>query len=176
MNVFYLLRISCAALLLITHSLVAQPLRLLSRTPEANAVAAPVATSVRLNFSEAMSPQTATVTAIQVVSAWRGLLAGTYTGAGTASITFTPSRHLLAGELVQVTVTTSATSLTGAALPEPVTFRFTAATSGGTGHFLDEDVALKQHPLYIAVGDINKDGNLDFVTSNGGTLAPFKCA
>jgi hypothetical protein len=145
----------------------------LAQQPQANAMAVPVAGAIQLTFSQAMSAQAASSTGLRITSAWRGIIPGTYTGAGTPELRFTPDQALLPGEPVQVTVTASATSQAGIMPTAPFTYQFRAATSGGNGQFLDEEIATGTTPTRIATGDINKDGNLDFVVdqdANGGIL------
>ncbi|WP_139923195.1 FG-GAP-like repeat-containing protein [Hymenobacter sp. DG01] len=148
----------------------AQAPYLQNRLPQANAVAAPRTAPLQLTFSEPMSAQTASPDAVRVVSAWRGRLAGTFQGAGTNTISFTPAQPLLVGEPVQVGVGTQATSQAGTALAAASLFQFTAATAPSTGRFLDEEVTLDLGPRCMAVGDINNDGNPDFVAGGSDNM------
>ncbi|MBF9239810.1 VCBS repeat-containing protein [Hymenobacter sp. BT683] len=155
-----------AALLLVALVLRAQSPVLLSRSPQANTAFAAPTTAVQLTFSQPMSAQAASATGMRVVSGWRGPLDGTYSGAGTTTVQFTPASALQPGEQVQVTVTTQATSQAGVAPTTATTYQFWAASAGGNGQFLDEDVAVGGNPTSIAAGDINNDGNPDFVVSD----------
>lgn len=142
---------------------------LLGRLPAANSVTAAPTGPVQLTFSTAMSTQAASTAALRVVSGWRGQLRGTYAGAGTTNISFTPSQPLLGGEPVQVTLTPRMTSQAGVALSAPYTYQFQAAATG-SAQFVDEDLPAGTTPRSVAAGDINRDGNPDFV-ANGNQIA-----
>jgi hypothetical protein len=152
--------------ILLPPSTQAQAPYLQSQLPRANAPAIPVAGSLQFTFTQPMSAQAATGTAVRVVSHWRGQLPGTYAGAGTPTLTFTPTQPLLGGEPLRVTVTSAATSQAGTPLASTASYQVTAATTATAGRFLDEEVAVDPYPRYMAVGDINRDGNLDFVVTN----------
>lgn len=113
-----------------------------------------------------MSAQAASSTGVPVTSGWRGLLPGSYAGAGTPTLQFTPTRPLLPGEPVQVAVTTRATSQAGVAPGAAATYQFRAAATGGTGQFPDEDIAVGNSPAAIVTGDLNHDGNPDLVVND----------
>ena len=162
----YLSFLFTSALLLVAPALRAQAPVLLSRLPQANTATAASTASVQLTFSQPMSAQAASAAGVRVVSFWRGQLAGTYAGAGTATLRFTPTSALQPGEQLQVTVTTQATSQAGVAPAAASAYQFWVAPTGGNGQFLDEDVAVGGYPTSIAAGDINNDGNPDFVVSD----------
>lgn len=153
----------------VTPALYAQAPVLLSRLPEANTVTAAPTGAVQLTFSQPMSAQAASASGLRVVSGWRGQLPGTYTGAGTTRISFTPSQPLLGGEPVQVTVTPRTTSQAGVAPSAPYMYQFQAAAAG-PGQFVDEDLTVGATPHSVAAGDINRDGNPDFI-ANGHEFA-----
>lgn len=156
--------------------LLAQVPVLLSRLPAANAVAVPRAATVQLNFSQPMSAQAASASAINVTSGWRGRIAGTFSGAGTSTVSFTPARALLPGEPVHVNATVRTTSQAGTALAAPMGYQFRATAVGGTGLFpTPPDVALASTPTNAVAGDVNGDGLPDLLTtinssSNAGTV------
>ena len=152
-------------------SLYAQAPVLVSRLPEANAATVLPTSAVQLTFSVPMSAQAASVAALRIVSGWRGPLIGTYTGAGTTQLSFVPSQPLLGGEPVQVTLTPSMTSQAGVAIGTSLTYQFQAA-AGGTAQFADEDVPVGPTPRSIAAGDINQDGNSDFIASGETASGP----
>lgn len=139
---------------------------LLARLPAVNAVAGARAAGVQLTFSQPMSAQAASPAAVKVTSAWRGRLPGTYAGAGTPTVSFTPAGAFWPGEPVQVTATSLATNLSGMGLTAAISYQFQAAVAGGTGSFpVPPDVALAGTPTYVAAADINGDGVPDLLTT-----------
>ncbi|MET4108307.1 FG-GAP-like repeat-containing protein [Hymenobacter sp. UYP22] len=152
--------------LLLTTGACAQALFVQQMEPRANAVAAPRNGPLQLTLSHPISAQAATPEAVRIISQWRGRVPGTYSGAGTPTLTFVPTQPLLAGEPVQVTVTSRATSQTGTAPASAAAYQFTTATAASAGRFLDEEVTVGFSPQYLATGDLNGDGHLDFVASN----------
>ena len=71
------------------------------------------------------------------------------------------------GETVSVTVPATVLGTGGLATAKCV-YQFATATSGvGRGNFLPgSSPAVPQQPQGVAVGDVNGDGRLDFVTAN----------
>ncbi|MCA8829581.1 FG-GAP-like repeat-containing protein [Hymenobacter pini] len=134
--------------------------------PRANAVAVPRTGSVQLTFSQPMSAQAASPDAVRVTSLWRSQVPGTFQGAGTSTLTFTPTKPFMAGEPLRVSVSERATSTAGTGLVAGVVTGFTAATSPSSGRFLDEDVDVGLQPRCMAVADLNHDGNPDFVVGS----------
>ncbi|GAB2779604.1 hypothetical protein GCM10027175_17510 [Hymenobacter latericoloratus] len=113
-----------------------------------------------------MSAAAARPDAIRVVSGWRGPLTGTYTGAGTSTIVFQPTRPLLPGEPVRVGVLPTATSL-GDAPAAPASYLFRAGVTPSPGVFpVPQEETVAWQPNYLQVADINQDGYPDFLTSN----------
>nr|WP_262906244.1 Ig-like domain-containing protein [Hymenobacter terricola] len=108
---------------------------LLTRVPVRNAVAVSLNSIIRLTFSQPMSAQAASVAGIAVASNLRGRVPGTYSGAGTPTVVFTPSQRLVVGERIDVTVTAQVTSQAGIAMANRSSYSFLTAASGGSGSF-----------------------------------------
>ena len=145
----------------------AQVPSLLSHTPVSNGNNALTTSNVQLTFSQNMSAQAASAVAVRVVSAWRGQLAGTYTGAGTPTITFSPTRPFLLGEHVCVTVTAKATSQAGIAVNHTTAYKYSITDGNGSGSFANaNDVPVAYKVRDLLIGDLNGDGTPDVVTAN----------
>ncbi|WP_374221706.1 FG-GAP-like repeat-containing protein [Hymenobacter sp. DG01] len=137
-----------------------------NRLPAASSHRASPQGPIQLSFSQPMSAAAARPDAIRVVSGWRGQLPGTYTGAGTSTITFQPTPALLPGEPVRVGVLPTATSLSGTPAA-PASYLFRAAVAPSTGVFpVPQEETVAWQPTNLQIADINQDGYADFLTAN----------
>jgi len=142
------------------------PIPVLSVSPARNAKAAPRATLVVATFAQPISAASATT--LQVHSPQRqGKRAGTVAGGGTSTLTFTPDQPFVPGEVVTVSLpaTLKGTASGTAAMPHVHQFR-AAAGGTGTGQFLRNgaaDVPMSTYSVNLAVGDIDNDGDQDFI-------------
>ncbi|WP_201987255.1 FG-GAP-like repeat-containing protein [Hymenobacter rubidus] len=139
--------------------------------PVANAQAAPRTGAVTVTFSQALTAGSSA--ALKVYSAQRGGLRTRGTTPAVVSgntLTFAPTAYrFMPGEAVSSTVTTAAASSSGN-LAQSKVVQFTAAVAGtGRGSFVvpGADFTVGTWPVGIAVGDINGDGQVDLLTSNG---------
>ena len=145
--------------------------QIVSRTPARNAIAAPRSTNVGLTFSDAVSA--ATAGNVRVFSRQRGgqLVRGGNATASGSTLTVAPANAFKPGETVFVTVPTALTGSAGTAATRQV-FQFTAGVSSASpGVFgpaaVTPSVDLGTRPKRVAAGDVDNDGDLDFVTANG---------
>ncbi|MDO7875683.1 FG-GAP-like repeat-containing protein [Hymenobacter sp. ASUV-10] len=146
------------------------PLTVTGLSPARYALAAPVATPVSVMFSDNIS--SATAGSIKVFSSqYRGQRTAPAAVSG-STVTLTPtagsgSASFRPGEVVQVTVPATVQSPGGAAaVPQVYQFR-TAVSTAGKGVFDGgTNPAVGSVPLSVAVGDVDNDGDLDFVTAN----------
>jgi hypothetical protein len=139
---------------------------LIAHTPNSNATTPLVDSKVQLSFSLPMSAQAASAAGIQVVSNWRGQLTGTYSGAGSSTILFTPAQYFLPGESVQVTVTALATSQVGIPIAHTISYRFSIGAKAGNGLFPNTpDLPVAYKVRDVVVADVNKDGHVDILTA-----------
>jgi len=137
-------------------------------SPKRNDNSAPRATNVAVSFSQALSNNASTQQALKVFSQQAGgRKAGTATIGGN-TITFDPSTDFKAGETVSATITSAAQSSSGQNLAQPQVFQFTTATAPALGSFVTGNpIATRATLGSVALGDLDSDGDLDFVTSAG---------
>jgi len=154
-------------LLLLANAAHAQAPTLTSVLPARNACAAARTTNVATTFNQALSTGSATQQALKVFSQQAGgKKAGVATISGT-TITFDPTTDFKPGETVLATLTAEARSNSGAAAT-PHVFQFTAATAPAPGTFNGgSEVRLPTlNHSRLALGDVDGDGDVDFVTTN----------
>ncbi len=150
----------------------AQAPTLTTTLPVRNALAASRTGPVVLTFSQPMSAAAASGNAVKVYSSQRGGLltraggGGTFSGAGTNTISFQPAQSLLPGEVVTVQMTTAASSTVGNALT-PLVQQFTVAVSPSNGQFAGgSEVVVPGNPICLTTADVDNDGDLDLVSAN----------
>ena len=146
---------------------------LTSFSPVRNALSAARTSAVVLSFSEPMSAGAASGAAVKVFSCQRGGLltraggGGTFSGAGTNTISFQPAQPFRPGEVVTVVATPAATSAAGAALAVPQVYQFTAKAGVGTAVFVPDSLVRSSGIVTdIALGDVDGDGDGDLVLAN----------
>ena len=132
-------------------------------SPARNALAAPRTAPVTVTFDQALSP--ASSAGLRVFGALTGQKRGPAVVSGnTLSL---PAPAFQAGEVVSATVTRAVQSSGGKALERPQVFQFTTATAPSAGRFgAGADVPLPEQPVSTAVGDVNGDGRVDYVTAS----------
>ena len=141
-------------------------------TPTANARAAQEYINIVATLNAPVSNTNGTLVPLNVTSLQAGgRKAGTTTTSGN-TITFTPTTRFKAGEVVQVSLTTAATSSAGATLTQGYTSQFTVRSRGTSGLNPANSGTVGAGPRGMAAGDLNGDGCLDLVVANyngGGT-------
>ncbi|GGE97198.1 hypothetical protein GCM10011383_04930 [Hymenobacter cavernae] len=114
-----------------------------------------------------MSGTAATDAAIKVFGSQTGKRAGTFSGAGTNTITFDPSQDLKPGETASVSVTTAARSASNLGLAKASVHQFTGAVSAGSGTFSAATSVPTGSGAYgVAAADIDGDGDADMLVAN----------
>ncbi|MBF9140138.1 FG-GAP-like repeat-containing protein [Hymenobacter properus] len=144
-------------------------------SPARNAVAAPRTAPVVIPFSQTLNPSTADNIKIHA-SQSRGRRTATVSTSGSI-VTLTPTTPagqaaaFSPGETVTVTVPATVQSTAGAGAV-PQVYQFTAAATGGSGNFgPGSDVATNTtgYGPDVKAGDLDGDGDIDFVTNSQGT-------
>ncbi|OUJ73538.1 FG-GAP-like repeat-containing protein [Hymenobacter crusticola] len=155
-----------AALLLTANIAHAQTPTVTALSPARNARSAPRTTNVAVGFSQTLSNNAATLGALKVFSSQAGgKKAGTVTVNGN-TLSFNPSTDFKPGERVFTTVSAAAQS-TGGTAATPHVFEFTTATSPSTGVLAGgSNVNLVQGVINVRLGDVDGDGDLDFISDN----------
>jgi hypothetical protein len=137
----------------------------ISLVPGPNAVAVARTAPVQFNFSSAITAATASNLRV-FGNQLRGQRPGTLAGAGTATLSFTPSPAFAPGEQLSVSLPGTMLTATGGAV-RPQVYQFTAAV-GGTGQGLtwtSADRLIGSSAAVMAMGDLDNDGDLDVLTA-----------
>ena len=147
---------------------VTQPVAVLAVSPAPNTPNAPRNTAITVRFAQPIS--SASAAGLRVFGTrLRGRRAGTITGGGSSTLTFTPVQAFAAGEAVSVSVPASLSGATGNAVRRVT--EFTAAVTGtGTGLFMATgatDVAIHYSARGLVLGDLDNDGDQDLITTGG---------
>ncbi|GAB3859772.1 hypothetical protein GCM10028822_36880 [Hymenobacter terrigena] len=142
------------------------PFAVVSLTPAPNATTAKEYTSVVATFNAAPAANSSTTAPLKVSSLqYGGRKAGT-TGTSGNTIIFDPAGRFKAGEVVQVSLTTAATSSAGAPLEAAYVSQFTVRTRTTSGLNAATSTTVGTQPRGMAAGDLNGDGFLDLVVAN----------
>ena len=152
------------ALFLLVNTARAQAPIVTARTPVRNALVAPRTADVALTFSQPIDATTAS--AIAVYPAQSGRKAGVYTTAGN-TVNFNPTTDFKAGEKVVVSVPATVRGTNAVAAARQV-HEFTTAVAGtGVGNFrLGANTYTGTAAREVATGDVDGDGDVDFVNGN----------
>ena len=155
-----------------SFTVTAVPLAITAVSPTANVRNATVGSPVSATFNQALASTSAS--ALKVYSAQRGGLRtrGATPGVVSGSIlAYAPTQPWVAGETVMSTVTTAAAGSAGGTLAKAKVMRFTAAVAG-TGRGIFSGTTNYSIPVsngntdYLAMGDVDGDGDLDMLTAN----------
>jgi len=96
-----------------------------------------------------------------------GIIAGTYTGDGTATITFDPAADFKPGELISVTVTSGVQSTVGgAAVAEAFQFNVTSGLAPGTFQGENTISTTAAGATFVYATDVDGDGDMDVLSAS----------
>nr|WP_262888665.1 FG-GAP-like repeat-containing protein [Hymenobacter sp. HDW8] len=145
----------------------AVPPTLTARAPQLNAVGIPGSVNFNLTFSRAMNATAASVQAIRMHGRQQSRLsAGTFSGSGTATVTYNPAYDLRAGETAHISVTTAAQAGDGTSLAKPFVYQVTAATAPAPATFTGDTYTLASEAVSgIHATDMDSDGFMDLAYS-----------
>ena len=138
-----------------------------SSSPAANANSAATTTNISATFNKAM--KAATSSTFVVHGGMTGKRSGTYSGSGSATATFDPTKDFKPGELVEVTVTPGLQSTSGDALQPPRVYQFRGGAVKGPVVFniITNNVDTPTNATFsVSLGDVDGDGDLDIVAGN----------
>ncbi len=144
------------------------PLVITEIHPENNSINAFPDTAIYATFDQEIDPPSVSQQSFAVHAMQTGQLLETYS-VDNNTVTLTPLENLKPGELVQVSATTDIESLNGLGADTPSVWQFRVEATSGTGIFEDSERYLGLWKTWeVALGDIDKDGDLDAVTANWG--------
>ncbi|WP_426491297.1 beta strand repeat-containing protein [Hymenobacter sp. 102] len=141
-------------------------------TPTGNSLNVLPGTSITASFSRAVNAATAGPAGLRLFGSQSfGVLPGSYSGGGTNTISFTPSKALRAGETVQVIVRSAAAAADNTPVDRPNVTQFTMATGPAPGTFAagHQYLPTTGSTFGVAVGDFNRDGYPDVAASSART-------
>ncbi|MFC2036290.1 FG-GAP-like repeat-containing protein, partial [Chloroflexota bacterium] len=143
------------------------PVTVSSKTPATNTLDVVRDSNIVVQFSASISGTTVNGTTFIVDGSMSGNVSGTYTGGGTANITFNPSSDFKVGETITVTITTGIQSTDGGILINPITWQFVVEVTDGSANFTDTGQSLgNKYSESAALGDVDGDGDLDAFVAN----------
>jgi len=141
--------------------------------PAAGSHTAPLDTDVTAVFDQAIAPASVSDATFAVHAMQFGKLlqpdnALTVDG---DTVALNPAADFQPGEFVQATATTGIQNLSGQGSPAPYVWQFRTQVPGGNGYFSDSGQDLYNSGTYtvaVATGDLDKDGDVDAFSANGG--------
>lgn len=153
----------------------ASPLNLVSTTPGANSSGVAANSNIVFNFDQDVDGSTVNSSNILVTGDQTGPIQGSFTGAGTSTITFNPINDFKAGEFIQVSITNNVRSTSNVPLTKSNYQSFTVGTTPSP----QNPPFFVQRPIFsngLNVGidrvvaiDVNQDGFMDLATIYDGT-------
>lgn len=141
-----------------------------SANPVMNRISVPAAANIDLTFSKLMNSLVASKNNIHVFGSYTGKLQGSYSGAGTNSVSFNPMLNFKPGEKITVIVDSSSLSANNIKINQGYVHEFKVSPTPSSGNFVQgTNVEGMQISVLVRMGDFNGDGILDMVGSLPGS-------
>ncbi|GAB3997854.1 hypothetical protein GCM10028807_43980 [Spirosoma daeguense] len=162
----------CSGVSATYNLMVNSSLTITNLSPARNVRSASLGSNIAVTFDQPLNPGAATLGALRVFSHQRGGQLNNGAGGGiTASgnvLDFNPLTDFKPGETIFTTITPQAQSSSGSSLARGQVYQFTTQVGGtGRGNFQTPIItSVGNGPQEIRTGDLNNDGNLDFVVVN----------
>ncbi len=138
--------------------------RMVDLYPVLNGHDAGVETAVTITYNQPVDPTSVSTTTITIHGMQTGRLSTSHAVNG-GSITLTPTNPFKPGELVLVSATTGTLNVSGNGPISPTVWQFRTEALSGSG-FFSESVSIDTTGYGLDVGDVDGDGDLDFVIGN----------
>lgn len=150
-----------------------QNLAILSTEPSANANNVAASLAIEITFNSPVDAGTADNSNILITGNLTGVIAGSFSGGGTSTISFDPLNNFVHGEVISVTLTEGLTNALGQALPGAYNFQFIVGSGPSPElptFFREEILNTTFSGLFdIKAGDIDSDGDMDIAAAWAGT-------
>ena len=156
-------------LIFFSNAVIGQSFTLSSKspTPVSNSVA--LNSDITLNFSASTESSTIIADNIIITGKNTGIIAGSFSGGGTATVVFNPTTDFKAGEVITVTLTTSVQNASNAALSNPQTYIFTTKSSltSFEPSFTTSDIYSSADNIRsVFSADLDGDGDMDIISGS----------
>ncbi|MEE9571656.1 MAG: FG-GAP-like repeat-containing protein, partial [Candidatus Neomarinimicrobiota bacterium] len=146
-----------------------------SISPVQNAINVSKSSNIVIVFDETLNTGTVNQTNLPIWGSQSGLIDGTYSFSQTTlpddTVTFNPDNDFKVGEKITTTVTPNVESTTGLNISNGYASEFFVEATAGTGKFSSVSYAFGGYSS--DVGDLDNDGDIDFVSVIGVTAKVF---
>ncbi len=137
-----------------------------STAPSANATGVSVSSNIDITFNDTMDNTTLTTSNILVFGSLSGSIPGSIS-INSNTVTFNPTDDFIPGEEVSIVATSGIENSSDVAMDGPNVIRF--KVQGSVGYITHDDTvkSVGQDPSDIVIMDVDVDGYLDLVITNG---------